>query len=80
MELGWTVLVMTPKDNSGVWGVGLLEVVCKLVEAVIDTRINTVVQFHDVLHRSCAARRERTEIMELKLHPAETSTIFPNPT
>ena len=38
-ELGWTVLVLIPKNNPDTWGIGLLEVVWKVVEAVIDTRI-----------------------------------------
>ena len=47
--------------------VGLLEVIWKVVEAVIDTWIKTVVQFHDVLHRFFSGRGARTAIMELKI-------------
>ena len=33
-----------------------MDVVWKVVEAVIDTRTKTVVQFHDVLHGFCAEK------------------------
>ena len=49
-ELGWKVLVLIPKVNTDNRGIGLAEVVWKVVEAVIDTCIKTVVKFHDVLH------------------------------
>ena len=64
-ELGWTVLVIIPKVNSANQGIRLLEVVWKVVEEVIDTRIKSVVQFHDILHGFCAGRGKGTNIMEL---------------
>ena len=50
MELGWTGLVIIPKYNADIRYIGLLEIVWKLAEAVIDTRIKTAVKFHNVLH------------------------------
>ena len=61
------MLILTPKVNADTWGIGLLDIARKVVEAVIDTCIKTVVQFHDVLHRFCAERGTGTIIMELKL-------------
>ena len=52
-ELVWTVLVLITKGNRDTWGIGMLKVVWKVVEAVIDTQIRTVVQFHNVLHGFC---------------------------
>ena len=46
-ELGWNVLVLIPKVNADTRGIGLLEVVWKVVEAVIDTWIKSLVQFHN---------------------------------
>ena len=43
MELGLTVLVLIRKDNLDNQWIGMLEVVCKVVRAMIDTRIKTVV-------------------------------------
>ena len=62
-ELVWTVLVLILKVNVHNWGIGLLEVVWKLLEAVIDTKIKPVVQFHDVFHRFSAGRGAGTAIM-----------------
>ena len=50
MKLGQTVLVLIPKVNADNGGIRMLEIVWKVVEAVIDTQIKAVVQFHDVLH------------------------------
>ena len=66
-ELGWTVLVLIQKGSTYTWGIGILEVMWKVVEAVIYTRIKTVVQFHDVLHGFRAGRGAGTTITELKL-------------
>ena len=65
-ELGWTVLFLIPKVNTDTWGIGLLEVLWKVVEAVIGTRIKSVVQFHDFLHVFCAGRGKGNAIMEFK--------------
>ena len=66
-ELDSNVMAQTPKGNAYTWGIGLVEVVWKVVKEVIDTRIKTVVQFHNVLHGFCACRERGAAIMELKL-------------
>ena len=66
-ELVWTVLLLIPKGNTDNQGIGLIEVVWKVAEAVIDTRINSVVQFHNVLHGFCAGSRTGTSNTELRL-------------
>ena len=65
-ELGWSVLLLIPKGNGDTRGVGLLDVVWKVVEAVIDTHIKTVVKFHGFLHGFCAGIGTGTAIMEIK--------------
>ena len=66
LKLGWNVMVLIPKGNADTRGISILYVVCKVVDAVIDTRIKTVVQLHNVLHRFCARMGTGTTIMELK--------------
>ena len=73
IELGWNVLVILPKGNSYNRGVGMLDVVSKVVEVVIYTRITTVFQFHNILHRFRAGRGAWTTIMELKIAPGLAS-------
>ena len=45
----------------------MIEVLWKVLEAIIYTRIKKVVTFHDVLHKFCASRGTGTAIMELKM-------------
>ena len=67
IELEWTLLVLITKGNSDTPGIGMLEVFWRVVEAVIDTPIKSLVQFHDVLHGVFAGGGEGTANMQLKL-------------
>ena len=49
-ELGWTVLILIKKGTTNTWGIGLLEILCKVVELLIDTRLHTSLHLHGVLH------------------------------
>ena len=42
-DMGWTALVLIKKVNEDTMVFGMLEVLCKVVEAVINTRIKSVV-------------------------------------
>ena len=55
-ELGWTILVLIPKGNTDTWRIGILETLWEVVEAIIDTCLRSIIQFHDVLHRFCTGR------------------------
>ena len=44
-ELGWTVLALIPKGNADTRGIRMIELVWKVVEAVIYTQIKSVFQF-----------------------------------
>ena len=79
-DLGWILLLLITKGNADTWGIGLLEVFWKVVEAVIDTQIKSVIQFHDVLHGFCAVRRTGTDIMELKSYQELVSKCGPGST
>ena len=61
------MLLIIPKLDAYTRGIGMLEVVWEVAEAVIDTRINSVVQFHDFLHDFCAGGGTGDNIVELKL-------------
>ena len=63
----WTLLVLIPKCNIVTQGIELLEVVWKVVESVIDSRIKTAVRFNDVLRVFHEGRGMGTAIMEIKL-------------
>ena len=67
MELEWTVLFMIPKSSTDTREIGMLEVMWKVVEGVIDTLVKAAVQFHDVLHGFHAGRGTGTTIMDLNI-------------
>jgi len=49
-ELTWSIQVLMHKPNRGTGGIGLLEAAWKLMEAIVDTRVKEVIEFHDCLH------------------------------
>ena len=56
----------------------LLETLWKVVEALINTRIRVILQFHDVLHGIRDRRGTGTAIVELKLYQ-EIYRIYQDP-
>jgi hypothetical protein len=71
-ELTWQYLALLPKADGGVRGIGLLEIVWKLVEAIIDNRISSSVQ---MIHRFRAGRGTGTAIIEVKLQQELASIL-----
>ena len=61
------MLVLISKVNVDTHGIYLLEVFCKMVEAVIYIRIYSVVPFHGILHVFFAGKGASNAIMELKI-------------
>ena len=49
-ELGWTILVLIPKETTDTRDISLLETLWKVVEALINTRLRAILQMHNVLH------------------------------
>ena len=66
-EVAWSFLALLPKPDGGKRGVGLIETIWKLTEAIVDTRIKAYVQYHDLLHGFTAHRGTGTAILEAKL-------------
>ena len=61
------IVVLIPKGTSGDYrGIGLLEVIWKLLERVLDARLSEV-ELHDYLHGFRAKRGCGTGVMEAKL-------------
>ena len=66
-QMLWMVVVLIPKGSLGDFsGIGLLEVIWKLIEWVID-KILTKIGLHDCLHSFRAKRDCGTGIIETKL-------------
>ena len=67
-QMLWTIMVLIPKGNSGDFrGIGLLEVLWKVLEKVINARLSSSIDLHDALHGFRAGRGCGTGIMEAKL-------------
>ena len=67
-KLSWSILACLPKRDGGHRGIGLLETIWKLVQAIIDNRIKKAIKFHDALHGFCFRRGTGTALIEMKLH------------
>ena len=65
-QLLWVIVVLIPKGSGGYRGIGLLEPVWKLLEAIMDRRLNCL-ELHDCLHGYRAKRGTGTAILEAKL-------------
>jgi len=62
------ILVLIPKTAQGEYrGIALLEIVYKLVSAIINRRLADAIQFHDAIHGFRAGRGTGTAIIEVKL-------------
>ena len=67
-QMLWTIMVLIPKGTSGDFhGIGLLKVLWKVLEKVIDARLSSTIDLHDALHGFRAGRGCGTGIMEAKL-------------
>jgi len=66
-ELYYYAQIMIPKPDGGSRGIGLLEIVSKVIECLIDSHIKAKVKFHDCLPGFRAAPGTDTAQMESKL-------------
>jgi len=62
-----SILVIIPKPNGGVRGIGLLETIWKLMERIIDRRLARGIEFHDALHGFRKRRGCGTAVLECRL-------------
>ena len=65
-QLGWVVTVLLPKGGGEYRGIGLMEPIWKVLERVMDRRLDAV-KLHDSLHGCLAGRGTGTGIIEAKL-------------
>ena len=60
-------MVLIPKGNKEYRGIGLVEVMWKVVTAILNEQITASITFHDFLHGFRAGRRTGTTNLEAKL-------------
>ena len=77
-ELGWTILVLIHKGNTDTQGVGLLETLLKVVEAIINIHLQDSIHFHDALHGFHVGKVTGTATMYIKI-TQELSSVYQFP-
>ena len=65
-QLGWVVTVLIPKGGGDYCGIGLLEPIWKVIEWVMDKRLESIA-LHDSLHGRRTGRGTGTAVIEAKL-------------
>ncbi len=65
-QLGWVVTVLIPKGGGDYCGIGLLEPLWKVIERVIDKRLEAIA-LHDSLHGCHNGWGTGTTVIEAKL-------------
>ena len=60
-------MVLIPKGKTNYRGIGLVEVMWKVVAAMLNLRITASITFHDFLHGLRSGRGTGTSTLEAKL-------------
>ena len=66
-ESTWQAVVLIPKGKGDSRGIGLVEVMWKVVAVILNRRFTSSITFHDVLHGFRAGRGTGTATLEAKL-------------
>ena len=66
-EATWQVLVLIPKGKKDYRGINLVEVMWKLVAAILNHRFTASITYHEFLHGFRAGRGTDTATLEAKL-------------
>ena len=77
-DLGWMIFIPIPKGKSDTQRMGILKVLLKVMEAIIDTYIKSAVTFHDAIRVFCARRGTWTTILELNL-AQDLASVYQDP-
>ena len=66
-EATWQVVVLIPKGKKEYRGIGLVEVVWKVVAAILNPRFTSSITYHDAIHRFRVGCGTVTATLEAKL-------------
>ena len=77
-EMGWKIVILVPKGNADTRGMGLLGIFWKVMEGIIDTRINKAVAFHYFLRVFRTGMGAGKAIMGLNL-VQDLASIYQDP-
>ena len=63
----WQVVVLTPKGKRDYRDIGLMEVMCKVVEVILNRRFTDSITYHNLLHGFRAGHGTGTTTLDTKL-------------
>ena len=66
-ETMWQAVVLIPKEKRAYFGIGLVEVMWKVVAAILNSWLTASITFHNFLHGSQACHYTGTATLEAKL-------------
>ena len=66
-EATWQAVVLIPKEKGNYHGIGLVEVVWKVVAAILNLHITASITYHDFLHGFRAGHGTGTATLKAKL-------------
>ena len=66
-EATWKAVVLISKGGKDYRGIGLVEVMWKVVAAILNLRLTASITFHNFLHGFRAGRRTGTATLKAKL-------------
>ena len=66
-EATWQAVVLIPKGKKDYRGIGLVEVMLKVVTAILNLRFTSSITYHDALHGFRAGCDMGTATLEAKL-------------
>ena len=66
-ECAWQTIILIPKGNGDFRGIGLVEVLWKMVTGILNRRREAAIQFHNTLHGFRTGRGTGTTSLESKL-------------
>ena len=65
--LMWTTMVLIPKGGGEYRVIGLVETIYKVCTSIVNSRLQSSIVIHDLLHSFRQGRGTGTEIMEAKM-------------
>ena len=66
-ETMWQAVVLIPKGKRGYFGIGLVEVMWKVVAAILNRRLTAYINYHEFLDGFWAGHGTGTTTLEAKL-------------
>ena len=77
-EMTCTTMILPPKGKGDCWGIGMVEVIFKMITTIINTLLRTAISLHDAMYGFSQGRGVATYTLEDKMEQRMTG-IFHGP-